>query len=83
MVSREVCYSLYHFIRLFQSITGFSPKNYIQQRRLTEAVYELRDSDKKILDIAYDFQFGSHEAFTRAFRKQFHINPTESGEDTR
>ncbi len=29
-VSREVCYSLYHFIRLFQSITGFSPKNYIQ-----------------------------------------------------
>ena len=51
-VSNEVCYSLYHFMRLFQSITGYSPKNYIQQRRLTEAVYELRDSDKKIADIA-------------------------------
>lgn len=76
-VANEVCYSLYHFIRLFQSITRYSPKNYIQQRRLTEAVYELRDSDKKIADIAYDFQFGSHEAFTRAFRKQFHVNPTE------
>jgi AraC family transcriptional regulator len=76
-VSREVCYSLYHFIRLFQSITGFSPKNYIQQRRLTEAVHELRNTDKKIVDIAYDFQFGSHESFTRAFRKQFHVKPTE------
>jgi AraC family transcriptional regulator len=76
-VSREVCFSLYHFIRLFQNITGFSPKNYIQQRRLTEAIYQLRNSDKKIVDIAYDFQFGSHEAFTRAFRKQFNVNPTD------
>jgi AraC family transcriptional regulator len=76
-VSQEVCYSLYHFIRLFQSITGFSPKNYIQQRRLTETVHELRNTDKKIVDIAYDFQFGSHESFTRAFRKQFNLNPSE------
>jgi len=76
-VSREACYSLYHFIRLFQSITGFSPKNYIQQRRLTEAIYELRNTNKKIIEIAYEFQFGSHEAFSRAFRKQFHLNPTE------
>jgi AraC family transcriptional regulator len=76
-VSREVCYSLYHFIRLFQSVTGYSPKNYIQQRRLAEAVYELRNTDKKIADIAYDFQFGSHESFSRAFRKQFNVNPSE------
>lgn len=76
-VSREVCYSLYHFIRLFQSVTGYSPKNYIQQRRLTEAVHDLRNTDKKIVDIAYDFQFGSHESFSRAFRKQFNINPSE------
>jgi AraC family transcriptional regulator len=76
-VSREVCYSLYHFIRLFQSITGFSPKNYIQQRRLSEAALELRDTNKKITDIAYDYQFGSPESFSRAFRKQFKINPTE------
>jgi len=76
-VSKEVCYSLYHFTRLFQSITGFSPKSYIQKRRLSEAIYELRDSDKKIADIAYDYQFGSPESFTRAFRRQFNIKPTE------
>ncbi len=76
-VAREVCYSLYHFIRLFQSITGFSPKNYIQQRRLTEAANELLNTNKKIVEIAFDFQFGSHESFTRAFRRQFGVNPTE------
>ena len=76
-VSKEVCYSLYHFIRLFQSITGFSPRNYIQQRRLSEAALELRNTKKKIIDIAYDYQFGSPESFSRAFRKQFKINPTE------
>lgn len=76
-VSKEVCYSLYHFIRLFQNITGFPPKNYIQQRRLSEAAFELRDTHKKIADIAYDYQFGSPEAFSRAFRKQFGANPTE------
>ena len=75
-VAREVCYSLYHFIRLFQSITGYSPKNYIQQRRLTEAFTEIKNSEQKIVDIAYDFQFGSPEAFSRAFKKQFKINPS-------
>lgn len=74
-VSQEVCYSLYHFIRLFQHITGFSPKSYVQKRRLTEAVNELRNTDKKIADIAYDFQFGSPETFSRAFKKQFNTSP--------
>lgn len=76
-VSQHVCYSLYHFIRLFQSVTGFSPKSYIQQRRLTEAVNELRTTQKKVSEIAYDFQFGSPEVFNRAFKKQFGINPKE------
>ncbi len=77
-VSQEVCYSLYHFIRLFQSITGFSPNNYIQHRRLTEAVSEIKNTDKKIADIAYEYQFGSPETFSRAFRRQFNINPSEA-----
>ncbi len=76
-VSQEVCYSLYHFIRLFQHTTGFSPKSYIQKRRLTESVKELRETNKKITDIAYDYQFGSPEAFTRAFKKQFNASPSE------
>ena len=76
-IAQEGCCSLYHFIRLFQNIIGLSPNKYLLRRRLTESIYELRDTDKKIADIAYDYQFGSHEAFTRAFRKNFGINPSK------
>ena len=80
-MAREGCCSLYHFTRLFQGITGMSPKKYLLQRRLTESVNELRNSNRKIADIAYDYQFGSHEAFTRAFKKHFGINPSKAKSD--
>lgn len=76
-IAREGCYSLYHFIRLFQSITGFSPSKYLLQRRLTESAKELVKANKRISTLAYDYQFGSHESYTRAFRKQFGISPSE------
>ena len=76
-IANSVYYSLYHFIRLFQSVTSFSPKMYLQQRRLSESIKELKNPDKKIIEIAYDYQFNSHEAFTRAFKKQFGISPSQ------
>ncbi len=76
-IANSVYYSLYHFIRLFQSITGFSPKTYLQQRRLSEALKELKNTNKKVIEIAFDYQFNSHEAFTRAFKKQFGLNPKQ------
>ena len=39
--------------------------------RLSKAAMELRDKDLKVVDVAMDFVFDSHEGFTRAFRKQF------------
>jgi AraC family transcriptional regulator len=43
-MANSVYYSLYHFIRLFQSVTGYSPKTYLQQRRLSEALKELKNT---------------------------------------
>jgi len=74
-IAKEACCSLYHFIRLFQSITGISPKKYLLQRRLTDSIYQLRNSDKKIISIAFDYQFGSHEVYTRSFQKHFGVSP--------
>lgn len=36
-LSRRAGYSLYHFFRLSQGVTGYSPKEYIIRRRITEA----------------------------------------------
>ena len=74
-VASEASYSMYHFHRLFQSVTGETPGSYIRKRRLTEAAGELVSSERAIIDIAMDYQFGSQEAFTRAFQKLFGISP--------
>ena len=76
-VASEAFCSLYHFIRLFTSITGISPKKYLLRRRLSESIIELQASEYKIVDIAYNFQFNSNEVFTRSFKKLFKIAPSK------
>lgn len=76
IAKKSLC-SRYHFIRLFQSIIGISPKKYLIQRRLTESIFQLQNSDAKILDIAFEYQFGSHEVYTRSFQKSFGSTPSK------
>ena len=76
-VSKAVGYSLFHFIRLFESCTGHSPKDYLLRRRITEAVKEIQGTDKKLIDIAYDYQFGTPETLSRSFKRILGINPKE------
>ena len=49
---------------------------YMRGRRLSEAARVLANGGADILTVALDFGYGSHEAFTRAFRRsQFGVNP--------
>lgn len=68
-------YSPWHAARLFKEITGKAPFEYIRAVRLTRAALILRDRKEKIIDVAMDFVFDSHEGFTRAFSKEFGIPP--------
>ena len=68
-------YSPWHAARLFKVVIGKTPFDYIRALRLTKAALLLRDSDEKIIDIALDFIFNSHEGFTRAFSKEFGLPP--------
>jgi AraC family transcriptional regulator len=69
--------SLFHFHRIFQATAGYSLKEYIRRRRLTEAARILRKTNKGILEIALDFGYESQEAFTRAFQKETGSAPGE------
>lgn len=74
-VALAVGYSLYHFSRTFNKITGHSPYDYIMRRRLSEAAQELIRHNSKIIDLAFTYQFNNPETFSRAFKKMFKIPP--------
>jgi AraC family transcriptional regulator len=62
---------------LFSMNTGWPVMRYVRSRRLTRAARTLAQHDPApaILDVALDAGYGSHEAFTRAFRDCFGVTP--------
>jgi AraC family transcriptional regulator len=74
-IAKASGYSQYHAARLFKEATGLSPFEYIRRERLILSAHVLRYIKPKVLDIALDFVFSSHEGFTRAFSNAFGITP--------
>jgi len=74
-IAKSIGYSQYHAARLFKEETGLSPFEYIRRERLIRSAHTLRNEKIKVLDIAFDFVFDSHEGFTRAFTNAFGITP--------
>lgn len=68
-------YSPYYSAHLFREMTGKAPFDYLRQLRLSRAAVRLRDGQERVLDVALDFAFDSHEGFTRAFSKTFGLSP--------
>jgi AraC family transcriptional regulator len=68
--------SRFHLAHAFGRATGCSIMQYVRARRLTEAAWSLAAGDAPdILRLALDAGYGSHEAFSRAFRAQFGTTP--------
>lgn len=67
--------SRFQLVRAFGYATGTSVMRYVRARRLTEAARALAGGAPDILTVALDAGYGSHEAFTRAFRDQFGTTP--------
>lgn len=77
-LSRVSCFSKYHFHRLFTAYTGLSLQQYIRWLRLKRASHQLIIyKDRKIIEIALDAGFESHESFTRVFKKMCGLNPRD------
>jgi len=67
--------SRFHMVRAFAAATGLSVMRYVRARRLSEAARALAGGAPDILNLALDADYGSHEAFTRAFRDHFGVTP--------
>src|ERR1700744_153052 len=67
--------SRFYMVRAFAAATGFSVMRYVRVRRLSEAARALAAGAPDILNLALSADYGSHEAFPRAFRDHFGITP--------
>ncbi len=75
--ARACGYSEYHFIRVFKEVSDLAPADYIRKRRLSEIAKRICQNDEFISEIAFTYGFNSKENFTRAFKSEYHILPTE------
>lgn len=76
-IARHVGLSLFHFQRLFQHVMGETPSAYMRRTRLDRAAMNLQMSGEPITRIALNAGYASHEAFVRAFQRQFGSVPSQ------
>ena len=66
------------FQRVFIFISGVSIADYVRKRRLTLAGQALQSGDTSVLDVAIQYGFSSHSAFSRAFKQHHGITPVQA-----
>ena len=76
-LSKVAGYSMYHTSHIFKECEGVSPFEYIRKQRLISSAFSLRHRSQKVIDVAFDYMFSSHEGYTRAFSKTFGISPKQ------
>ncbi len=76
-LARAAKLSPWHTSRLFSDVTGKTPFEYIRAYRLSQAAARLLNGRERIIDVAFDFLFDTHEGFIKAFSRRFGMTPSE------
>jgi AraC-like DNA-binding protein len=71
----EAGVSPFHFLRLFSSVLGVTPHQYLVRSRLRHAARLLAEDDRDVTDIAYDVGFGDLSNFVRTFHRAAGVSP--------
>tara|TARA_R110002072_G_scaffold20841_5_gene75221 strand:- start:6862 stop:7698 length:837 start_codon:yes stop_codon:yes gene_type:complete len=69
--------SRYHLSRAFGYATGYTISRYLRSRRLSEGAKLLAADQVDVMSVALRVGYQSHEAFSRAFKEEFGISPSE------
>src|SRR6201985_801542 len=75
-LARQAYQSRTQFHRLFRTVVEETPASMRRRLLLERAAYQLGHTGMSVTDIALDANYGSLEAFTRAFRKAFRTSPS-------
>ena len=69
--------SEYNIQKIFSILSGITLGDYIRKRRLSQSLYDLKETDEKIIDIAIKYGYSSSESYSRAFQQYFNLSPSK------
>ena len=75
-ISKITFYSPYQFQKIFTAMSGIPLSEYIRNRRLDRAAFDLQNTDETVGDIALKYGYDSPTAFNRAFQRLHGIAPS-------
>lgn len=75
-LSEIMCVSTDHFIRIFKSVNGLTPNQYIQRKRVERAQTLMLSSDMSIKEIAEEVGIPNLSQFSKLFYKQAGVAPS-------
>jgi AraC-like DNA-binding protein len=74
-LAAEAALSRSAFVARFQQYMGTPPMRYLALRRLDAGRARLAETGDTIASVAWDLGYGSEEAFSRAFRREYGLPP--------
>jgi AraC family transcriptional regulator len=79
-VAAEANCSTFHYLRMFDVVTGITLGEYVRRRRLSIAALALTGTKEevRVTDLALRSGYDSPDAFARAFKREFGITPSEA-----
>lgn len=82
MCAKEAFMSISGYYRMFLSIVGYNVKEYIRLRRLTLAFSDIQKTQESVMAVAVKYLYNSADSFSRAFKKQFGVLPSQVCSDS-
>ncbi len=76
--AKIACCSASYFQRMFSYVVGLSLSEYIRQRRMTRAAFDLQAGQEKVQDIGTKYGYVSPASFHRAFQAVHGVSPSSA-----
>ena len=75
VLAKRAGFSVFYYYRIFQSLVGVPVMQYIQKRKLLNAIYEI-GIGRPMLMVEAEYGFETHAGFYKAFKKEFGCSKT-------
>lgn len=76
-LAKLACFSPFHFIRVFESIMGETPQQYLIRKRMERAGFNLLRHDWSVTDVAFSVSYETPSSFCKIFKNVFRISPRQ------